>query len=913
MYEQVFNFNARPFNSTPYVKHYFPATAMAQAVGQATICIQRGAGPVVAIGDIGTGKSLLLAKLATECQSEFQVVNIDCSQIQNGKELLQNILFQLGKPVDLDSETELRFALIESANPTEESPEGILLLADDADMLNVNVLESMRTLTNIVVDGVPRVRLVLAGRQRLEEQLADPSLASFNQRIASRVFLSNLSREDTSAYVVEHINRVGGDGQAMFPTDTIAKLHDLTDGCPRLINQVCDFVLILAATRGETDVSTSLIQEAWNDVQSLPMASGVATIGAESSVAEPNENSDWTVIEFGQLDDDSPQPSNSTIYDFENSAATPETTSNDLLVGAESLDDATNEEGLSEEPKQSIASEVDSDLGVDFAALQTMQDATITTDAVVATDAAEELATESTEATVQTSMEQELSAVFGTPVQSLGTAEATSDTADEPPKSNPPLDDRSVKIDLANDASSIVGMAGIATTGVGSFTELASLTQQNSSTDEGSQPPNTELNDTDNGFEDHKQEGSAADTLMPEPQSNQVVQETETSGLDSSPTSPIVDSNSFTPATQPLQVSAESPSDVPGEPTTFDETSEQITTSLTNESLNQNGEGATIEFSMDAPSDEVKTPVEDPFDESFQAEEVISDQIIKNSGLHNRNALKLSSADLSQLTPLHNPTADQPPQVVQESSSDPANVDTDTLETGAAYAVNDSLVSDSVNDPLTAETDLSSLDSDAASIVGSASDQPLEDGADKGLSIVSEDSVFGADSTPEQSSDLHAEPTDSASPVVSEEQIATATSSDTSQSSETVQPRDNAGISDEISRQADEILARLQATSSELKQEQQILSDIREQQQIVNETQLSEEQSPASVRTPDEPKVRDDSEMLIVPPSTPPVEAKKEPEVFPLTDSPISSGRAARMDYEKLFDRLRNQPDENKE
>jgi len=108
-------------------------------------------------------------------------------------------------------------------------------------------------------------------------------------------------------------------------------------------------------------------------------------------------------------------------------------------------------------------------------------------------------------------------------------------------------------------------------------------------------------------------------------------------------------------------------------------------------------------------------------------------------------------------------------------------------------------------------------------------------------------------------------------------------------------------------------LARLQATSSELKQEQQILSDIREQQQIVNETQLSEEQSPPSVLTPDEPKVRDDSEMLIVPPSTSPVDTTKEPEVFPMTDSPISSGRAARMDYEKLFDRLRNQPDENKE
>ena len=161
----------------------------------------------------------------------------------------------------MDGETELRFAVIECANPTEASPNGLLLLVDDAETLTADIFEELRLLTNIVVDGSPQVRLVLAGRKSLEERLADPALASFSQRIASRVFLSNLNRDETYSYVIEHINRVGGNGQGMFPVETIAKLHELTDGCPRLVNQVCDFVLILASTRGATTVSANLIQE----------------------------------------------------------------------------------------------------------------------------------------------------------------------------------------------------------------------------------------------------------------------------------------------------------------------------------------------------------------------------------------------------------------------------------------------------------------------------------------------------------------------------------------------------------------------------------------------------------------------------------------------------------------------------
>lgn len=142
---------------------------------------------------------------------------------------------------------------------------------------------------------------------------------------------------------------------------------------------------------------------------------------------------------------------------------------------------------------------------------------------------------------------------------------------------------------------------------------------------------------------------------------------------------------------------------------------------------------------------------------------------------------------------------------------------------------------------------------------------------------------------------------------------------DASQDPDPISSKDSNAITDEISRQADEILARLQKRSrepTELNQEQQILSDIRQQQQFVNESNQSIEQIPASVpiieSNTEEPTRQDDSEMLVVNPNTKPIDKKNEPKTFPMTDSPISSGNAARMDYEKLFDRLRNQTDDNK-
>ena len=863
MYEQVFNFNARPFTSTPYVNHYFGASAMNQAFGQAAICIQRGSGPVVAIGDVGTGKSLLLAKLAAEHQAVFQVVDIDCSRVNSRKDLLQNILFQLGKPFNMDGETELRFAVIECANPTEASPNGLLLLVDDAETLTADIFEELRLLTNIVVDGSPQVRLVLAGRKSLEERLADPALASFSQRIASRVFLSNLSRDETYSYVIEHINRVGGNGQGMFPVETIAKLHELTDGCPRLVNQVCDFVLILASTRGATTVSANLIQEAWNDVQSLPMGSGI-NVATNSSSTTKSAETDWTVIEFGQLEDDSPEPIGTTVYDFQNSPAPEPAAITQHEVAPEPQTDLVSAAVAS-------TSGIDPELGIDLGSLQAMQNAADnqvatepSSDAPAeptahTTEPAAETETSQTENDARVAMEQQLADVFGKS-PNTDTQEPVDRVVTEPDQ---PTESNSIA-NILSASAAVAGVAGISQV----------MKPETPDSIDTFQPATSALDDPTT----EQPASEAPQSFAPSIPELPSVSESASMPEPSAGFTPVFSVDQFKPATQPIEEDVQSP---------VAETSSDLVAA--------------------AP------PEKDPFEESFAVESNIPDSVANETISQNRKALKLTSADFSQLTPLQDPSPDS---IVQQTEPEGESPET-TSPSGTSA---ESSIAAQTQPAPVAEVESSSEISEPAPIDAEATGNQLETSAQLGFSILpmGTSQPFEPVATQQPVPQVNPPEPTTNMPVPAEPQAFSETPDSTESADELRKAHNDQLVSEEISRKADEILARLQnktnlARDTTTTQEEQILSKIQQQQREVTESQLLGESEQRAFSIPALNPHQDDSEMLIVNPATDSAEKKPTSDTYPMTDSPISSGRATRLDYEQLFDRLRNHPEENQQ
>ena len=207
MYEQVFNLTSRPFTSNPYVKHYFPATAIDEALQQSKMVIERGSGTVVVVGDHGTGKTLLLAMLEEAFNDRFRVINISAALVRGREALLQNILYQLQVNSRGLSENEMRLDVVDQLKSAQANP--MLLMVDDAQKLTAETIEEMQVLTDLIRDGQPQVHLVLAGSQGLEERLADTRLVAFNQRIAGRCFLQCLNSQEVESYVRGHLERSG--------------------------------------------------------------------------------------------------------------------------------------------------------------------------------------------------------------------------------------------------------------------------------------------------------------------------------------------------------------------------------------------------------------------------------------------------------------------------------------------------------------------------------------------------------------------------------------------------------------------------------------------------------------------------------------------------------------------------------
>lgn len=295
MYESFFQLNERPFSAAPRLDRYFPARAIEAARQNLARCIDRAEGAALLIGPSGSGKSLLCQLLAEQFQNAFAVALLANGRLSSRRALLQAILFELGLPYRGMEEGELRLSLIDYLAPSPSCPNGMLLLIDEAHTLPIRLLEEVRLITNLVRNGQPRVRLLMAGGPSLEERFASPKLASFSQRLTARCYLESWDKSETAGYIRAQILAVGGQPDRIFSADALESVFRATDGIPRLVNQVCDHALMLAFAGGQRQIHAAGLEEAWADLQQLP------TPWSES---RHDTDKNAGVVEFGGLDDD---------------------------------------------------------------------------------------------------------------------------------------------------------------------------------------------------------------------------------------------------------------------------------------------------------------------------------------------------------------------------------------------------------------------------------------------------------------------------------------------------------------------------------------------------------------------------------------------------------------------------------
>ena len=320
----------RPFMTVPRVGSFHPSPDATKALDGLIRVIRRAEGIGLLVGPTGSGKSLLLSCLRERIDGDYVVALLSGARICTRRGLWQSILSDLGEAYrDLDEE-ELRIGLVDRIRGLAATGSGLVVLVDEAHTLPRRLLEELRLLSGVVT-AYPAVHLVLAGTIRLEEMLGESDLEGIAQRIAVRGYLEALDYEETCRYVRTQMYCAGLDWDSRFEPECDAVVYSLTEGVPRLINQLCDQAIRLAEQRSADEVGKQDLAAAWEEIQNLPAPaslrseiSGVdvpeqsnasipqainhlETCGPEAEVVEEicfEDEAEPAVIEFGALDDD---------------------------------------------------------------------------------------------------------------------------------------------------------------------------------------------------------------------------------------------------------------------------------------------------------------------------------------------------------------------------------------------------------------------------------------------------------------------------------------------------------------------------------------------------------------------------------------------------------------------------------
>ena len=117
-------------------------------------------------------------------------------------------------------------------------------MVDEAHKLTRELLEEIRLLGNLENRDEKLIQLVLAGQSELADILNREDLSQLKQRIAVRLVLSPLSKEELVEYIEYRWQRAGASNEPPFTPGAMELTERFSGGIPRLINAICDNALL---------------------------------------------------------------------------------------------------------------------------------------------------------------------------------------------------------------------------------------------------------------------------------------------------------------------------------------------------------------------------------------------------------------------------------------------------------------------------------------------------------------------------------------------------------------------------------------------------------------------------------------------------------------------------------------------
>lgn len=281
MYEAFFNLNESPFGTTPDPRFLYKGKSHREALAYLAYGVFRKKGFLAISGEVGIGKTTIIRAFVQTFHPCLEVAFILNTKV-DFRELLYMLLADLGVEITNDSKVAMLSSLNAYLIDRYAENQNPLLIIDEAQNLSPEILEELRMLSNLETDEQKLIQIVLVGQPELSHLLMREDMRQLRQRIPGVFHMQLLSRDEVYSYIRYRLGVAGlQNGHLMFSDPAVDAIHRFSSGIPRLINMLCDRVLLRGYLQKTRVVEKDLVEASIRELS--PMSGGMPGERSQSS------------------------------------------------------------------------------------------------------------------------------------------------------------------------------------------------------------------------------------------------------------------------------------------------------------------------------------------------------------------------------------------------------------------------------------------------------------------------------------------------------------------------------------------------------------------------------------------------------------------------------------------------------